>query len=242
MMTLYGAKGRIALIIPHEDYTTEYEFNRLAPEDIAFYAVRILLKSVSREGLMEMSKELDFALDRTPARVNLAVYHCTSGTFILGPKWEEEILKKIEQRLNVTSTSTMKSVVEALKYLGLNRISLVTPYTKELNDYESNYLLQFGIKVVKDSFLSLTSSEAMCSVERDELKQLIERADTPESQGIFISCTGLKTMGLIDEFEETYKKPVISSNSATLWNILRLLGVRDVSIKGYGKLLKGGVR
>jgi maleate isomerase len=241
-MVLYGVKGRVALIIPHEDYTTEYEFNRLAPKDVAFYTVRMLLKSVSREGLVEMSRELDSALDRAPARVNLAVYHCTSGTFILGPKWEEDILRRIEGRLNVASTSTMRSVVEALKHLGLSKISLATPYTKELNDYESNYLLQFGIRVVKDSYLSLTSSEAMCSVERDELKQLVERADTSESQGIFISCTGLKTMGLIDEFEETFRKPVVSSNSATFWNVLRLCGIGGVNIRGYGKLLMGGFR
>jgi len=237
---LYGIRGRIGLIVPHEDYTTEYEFNKLAPYEVAFYTTRIFLKSVSKEDLMKMSEEVDFVLGRIPPKVNLVVYHCTSGTFILGPKWEEEILERIRSKLNVTTISTMKSVVETLKYLNLNKISLVTPYTKELNEKESEYLLQFGVKVVKDSYLSLTSSEAMCAVESSEIKQLIEKANTPEAQGIFISCTGLKTMGLIDEFEETYKKPVISSNSATFWNILRLCGVRGVNIKGYGKLLLTG--
>lgn len=237
---LYGIKGRVGLIVPHEDYTTEYEFNKLAPDEIAFYTTRIFLKSVSREDLMKMSEELIFALDRIPPKVNLVVYHCTSGTFILGPKWEEEILERIRSRLNVTAISTMKSVVEALKYLNLSKISLVTPYTKELNERESEYLLQFGVRVVKDSYLSLTGSEAMCAVESSEIKQLIEKANTPEAQGIFISCTGLKTMGLIDEFEETYKKPVVSSNSATFWNVLRLCGIRGVNIRGYGKLLLTG--
>lgn len=235
-MVLYGVKGRVGLIVPHEDYTTEYEFNRLAPEEVVFYTTRIFLKSVSREDLVRMSEEVDSALDRIPPKVDLVIYHCTSGTFILGPKWEEGILERIRGRLNVTATSTMKSVVEALKYLGLSRVSLVTPYTRELNEAESKYLLQFGVRVVKDSCLSLTSSEAMCAVEHDEIKQLVEKADTPEAQGIFISCTGLKTMGLIDELEETYRKPVVSSNSATFWNVLRLCRLR-ANIKGYGRLL-----
>lgn len=237
---LCGVKGRVGLIVPHEDYTTEYEFNKLAPEEVVFYTTRIFLKSVSREDLMKMSEEIDFALERMPPKVNLVVYHCTSGTFVLGPKWEDGILERIKSRLNVTAISTMKSVVEALKYLKLDRVSLITPYTKELNEKESEYLSQFGVKVVKDSCLSLTSSEAMCAVEHDELKRLIEKVDTPEAQGIFISCTGLKTMGLIDELEEVYEKPVISSNSATLWNILRLCRLRKVYIKGYGKLLLMG--
>ncbi len=39
-----------------------------------------------------------------------------------------------------------------------------------------------------------------------------------------------------EQLESDLKKPVITSNQATLWNILRLADIQD-RIKGFGQLL-----
>jgi maleate cis-trans isomerase len=62
--------------------------------------------------------------------------------------------------------------------------------------------------------------------------------DDPESDALFISCTALHTFGLIEKLEKDLKKPVITSNQATIWNVLRLAGIKD-KINGYGQLLSG---
>ncbi len=236
-MVLYGEKARIGLILPHEDYTTEYEFNKLAPLDVAFYATRIKLKSVTKEDLVKMSEEVQIAVDRLPPKLNLLVYHCTSGTFVMGPEWERELLDEIKVKIGVKTISTMQSVIEALKKLNLKNISLATPYTETLNKLEINYLAGFNVKVVKDIGLSITNTEAMCALEHEEISKAVEEADSPLSNGLFISCTGLKTMGLIDELEGKLNKPVVSSNSATLWHALKLCNVPTKGVTGYGKSL-----
>ena len=58
-----------------------------------------------------------------------------------------------------------------------------------------------------------------------------------EADGIFISCTNLPTINIIEELETILKKPVISSNTATLWAMLKKIAV-PIKIKGYGKLLE----
>jgi len=236
-VVLYGEKGRIALILPHEDYTTEYEFNKIAPLSVAFYATRIKLKSVTQEDLLKMSKEVEIAVERLPPKIDLIIYHCTSGSFVLGPQWEKDLLDQIRRKAGLLAISTMESVIEALKALKLNKISLVTPYTKDLNKKEIDYLAKFEIKVLKDIALSLTSSEDMCALEQEEIHKSVKEVDSSDADGVFISCTALKTMGLIDRLEKELDKPVLSSNSATLWYSLRKLDVKSANVRGYGSRL-----
>ena len=237
-MVLYGRNGRIGLILPHEDYTTEYEFNKLAPPDVAFYATRIKLKSVTKEGLLKMSEEVEIAVERLPPKINLIVYHCTSGTFIMGPEWEKSLLNKIKEKTGLLAISTMESVVKALSSLKLNKISLVTPYTKDLNEKEIDYLAKFDVEVVNDVALSITSVENMCALEQDEIHKWVKHVDSPKANGVFISCTGLKTIGLLDKLEGELDKPVVSSNSATLWRSFKLCGVQSANVGGYGGLFR----
>jgi len=237
-MVLYGEKGRIGLILPHEDYTTEYEFNKVAPRDVAFYATRIKLKSVTREGLLKMSEEVEIAVDRLPPKINLIVYHCTSGTFVMGPEWERDLLSRIREKTGTWVISTMESVVKALSSLKLNKISLVTPYIKDLNEKEIDYLTKFNVAVIKDAALSMTSSEDMCALGQEEIYKWVKEVDSSEADGVFISCTGLKTMDLIDKLEGELDKPIVSSNSATLWHSLKLCGVQTTNVSGYGRLFK----
>ena len=52
---------------------------------------------------------------------------------------------------------------------------------------------------------------------------------------LFVSCTDLPALGLIEELEDRHQKPVVSSNQATFWTAARALGIGP--IEGYGRLL-----
>jgi arylmalonate decarboxylase len=62
--------------------------------------------------------------------------------------------------------------------------------------------------------------------------------DRPEADAIFISCTSLPTLKLIDAIEEQLGKPVVTSNQATFWNALQKLKLR-VRLPNGGRLLRG---
>ena len=70
----------------------------------------------------------------------------------------------------------------------------------------------------------------------DEIIALVRRVDRPEVQAIFISCTDLRVLELVDMLEQELSKPVLTSNQVTLWAILEALGRRD-TVPGYGRLL-----
>ena len=58
-----------------------------------------------------------------------------------------------------------------------------------------------------------------------------------EADGLFISCTNFASPFLLDGLEKETGKPVVNSNQASLWYMLRQVGVTD-PVKGYGSLLR----
>jgi maleate isomerase len=67
--------------------------------------------------------------------------------------------------------------------------------------------------------------------------QAAMQAVVPEADGIFITCTNFRCSDVIEEIEHDSGMPVVTSNQATAWHLMKLLGIDDV-IEGYGQLLR----
>jgi len=61
--------------------------------------------------------------------------------------------------------------------------------------------------------------------------------NTDDAEALFISCTALPALEIIQELENRIKKIVLSSNQVLIWNSIRSVGYTS-SIEGYGELLK----
>ena len=59
----------------------------------------------------------------------------------------------------------------------------------------------------------------------------------PDADGIFITCTNFRCSDVIEEIERDAGIPVVTSNQATAWHLMKLLGINDV-VEGYGQLLR----
>lgn len=64
-----------------------------------------------------------------------------------------------------------------------------------------------------------------------------EEADCTQAEALFISCTALRTVGLVETLEANLGKPVVTSNQTMFWHALRLAGYSR-SIKGFSRLLR----
>ena len=61
--------------------------------------------------------------------------------------------------------------------------------------------------------------------------------DCDEAEGMVVSCTDFPVLGMIPELEKRMGKPVITSNQATFWAVLRAAGIKD-QFKNFGTLLR----
>jgi len=74
--------------------------------------------------------------------------------------------------------------------------------------------------------------------ENEERAYLLARkADATGADAVLLSGTGLPTVAVLETLERDLGKPVISSNQASLWQALRMAGVRE-AIPGFGRLLR----
>ena len=59
--------------------------------------------------------------------------------------------------------------------------------------------------------------------------------DIKDADALFISCTALPAMSIIEKLEKKINKFVLSSNQALIWDTLVNIG-KNKSVKGFGKL------
>jgi maleate isomerase len=63
----------------------------------------------------------------------------------------------------------------------------------------------------------------------------IAKIDLQKVDGLFVSCTALKIVDILDQVEKKFSTTVVSSNQAIIWDSLKLVNVNP-NVQGYGKL------
>ena len=236
----YGWMAKVGLIVPASNTVNAHEWGLMAPEGIAIHTARANQAGrSSRESFESMGKSAEDAAGQLgTAGVDVVAYGCTSGSF-MGPR--EEMMQRLAARAGCSATNSADSVLAALKALGVKTVALATPYMPYINDVEIAFLEAEGISVCSSLGLGLGETEgerfAIRKVPPEAMFRMAHEVDRPEADAIFISCTNLATLRMIDRIEEQTGKPVITSNQATFWNVMRMLKLR-VTVPGAGRLLR----
>ena len=131
--------------------------------------------------------------------------------------------------------ATPHGQVEALRSLGIRRVSVVTPYTEDINLLERRFLETHGFMVEDIQGLGLADNLEIAAVGPERVMELVGEV-AGDSDGVFISCTNLHVVPLISGLEARLGRPLVASNQASMWAVLRVLRHRGVD--GYGKLLE----
>lgn len=229
---------RFGLIVPSSNTTMEDEFWRMASGWATVHTARMRLEKITVDELEEMEEQmLEAALRLADAEVNVIGYGCTSGSLLKGKDHAGEIERKITETTGISAVATAKAVIEALDELQVRRLCVATPYIEEINELEKGFLEQNKIDVLKIKGLGIAQNREVGSKNPSVAYELAKKVYLPEAQGIFISCTNFRTMEVIDELEKELDLPVISSNTATLWAMMKRADTKR-ELKGYGRLLR----
>ena len=230
--------SRIGLLLPSSNTTMEPDFYQMAPPGVTVHTARMLLREVTPDALEEMAGEATRAarLLKT-ADVDILAYGCTSGSLIRGVEWEKSLKVRLEETAGVPAVTTAGAVVEGLSTLGAERVSVFTPYTGVVNMHERSFLEAHGYEVETIRGLGLTDNQRIGRVSGEQLESFI--APVPGSDAVFVSCTNLPVIHLIEKLEEKHRLPFVTSNQATMWAALR--GLDQSNVDGYGTLLSDHV-
>lgn len=237
---MYGARCKIGVIVPSLNNTLEPEFNRMVPADVAVYATRLRLERGVPDDLRAMADLTEQAGELLRhADVDCIAYCCTTGSLIDGVDWDEELAARLGKATELPVTTTASAAIKAMRSLRLKTVSVATPYIDEVNKIERAYIEACGIRVNFITGLQFTRGEELHSLDQDAAREFCRAAMVDGADGLFISCTDFASIDFIEELERDLGKPVVTSNTATLWMVLSLIKL-DQPIEGFGQLLSGG--
>lgn len=219
---------KLGLMVPANNTTMEAEL-RAWLDGASCRTLRIprgkgLLGPAEIPAYVEQALELARGYD--PEQTDLVAYGCTAAGFIGGPARDAEIQNRLADITGKPVVTTASAMIAVLKQVGAQRIAVVTPYLDAVNERLRSYLEQSGISVVRlESFKAATTDE-LAAITPAQIAALARRTMTPDADAMFIACSQLPTMGILDDLEREFAKPVWSSIKATAWHARRVLADR----------------
>ncbi len=230
---------RVGLIALASDFTIEKDFiNVIKDKKIDFFVNRIeCYNPLTKENLIKMSdKVTEVTKDILPDQeLDCIVYGCTSGTIAAGHASIEKRVKEAKPMADVSTPST--AAIKALKKMNIKKVSIFTPYSKKLNDDVLDYFESEGFEVTSNLYFDIQDDYDIGKVDQNYLYEVLSKIDLNDADALFVSCTALPVLEIIDKLEKKLDTIVLSSNQALIWDTLVKIK-KNNSVEGFGKLFQ----
>jgi maleate cis-trans isomerase len=155
-------------------------------------------------------------------------------SYAIGLAEEPALVERIADLAGCPAVTAARAILAAFARLGVRRIALATPYPEAVEALGVTYWKAAGLEIVARRRL-----EGVTNI-YDETEarayELGRQTDMRNAEALLISGTGLPTAGIIQRLEDELHKPVVTGQTAALWQALRLAGV-NARISGHGQLL-----
>ena len=230
---------RIGLLALSTDLTIERDFQSICYRlPINLFVNRIHNENpLTKENLLKMYDQIEPVTEKIlpGEKINTVAYGCTSGTIAIGEDKVKEKIQLAKPGCHVTTPIT--SAIKAFNKMNVKKIAVFTPYPESVNKTISEYLIKKNINVMSFSTFNLDLDVDFARVDPKYLSEILTKLNINDADALFVSCTALPALEILDEVEKKINKPVFSSNQTLIWDTIRSVGYKS-SVEGYGKLLK----
>ena len=205
----------IGLVVLQTDETIEQDFRQLFPSDrVNLYVTRIPSgDEVTRESLAQMEIDLPRAVSLLPKDIDFDAigYGCTSGASVIG---SERIGDLCRSNASVGPvTDPVRALLAACSDLNVTRLAFLSPYIESVSQGLRDVLDENRVKTPIFGSFNEADDATVAKIARASLVEAARKlAQTGDVDALFMSCTNLKTLNLIEELEEDLGMPVLSSN------------------------------
>ena len=238
--------GRVGLLALATDFNSEQDLRRMFPEGLEIFTNRIKnANPTTIANLRAMAGDITRAAEGILPElgVDAMIYGCTAGSIAIGTEKLNELIHAACP--GIPTTNPVVAALTAFEAFGARQLSVLTPYIEEVNTEMANYFAGQGYDVLNIAGFGFENDIEMTSISPETICRAALQVCDPQADLLFISCTALRSSLAIRQIELELGKPVVTSNQALTWHVLRLLGV-SVPVAGFGRLfgqqLKSGDR
>lgn len=235
-----GRKATLGLVVLQSDETLEHDFRRLFTDlEVALYVSRIPSdETLSAASIALMEAELPRAAFLLPraATFSAVAYGCTSGTTLIGAAAVARMLRKGVETPMITDPLT--AALSALSALKVLHIGLVTPYVPSITAPVRDAFIRAGHLVPSAVTFGEASESTVARIGPEAIKAAARAvAHDKNVQAVFLSCTNLRTLDVIDDLEQELGLPVLSSNQVLAWHLAHMTKA-PISATAPGRLFR----
>lgn len=232
---------RVGVVVPF-DFALDWEYWRYLPEGVALHFTRTphlqrdssmyLARSCGKPSVVARAARSLLSIDP-----HATLYACTSGSFVGGVAWEEELRQKMKEAGCANPVTSSWAAMQAMELAGARRVAVCAPYSGSLTRRLVDFVEESGYQVVSAHYLGL--HRGIARVSQATIKDLVLQTKGSGADAVFVSCTSLRTFGILADLEEELGVPVFTSNQVSLWAALRAAGALDLDRAGGSQWLLG---
>jgi maleate isomerase len=231
-------RAHVGVIVPAVNRTCEEQFHRHAPPSLGIHMMRARIAGKWAAPVAQLENEISHVTEvLAECAPDLMVYNCTASSMKEGPEGERRILDIMEKAAGIPSISTSAAVSDAFRTMGIKSVVVLTPYPN--NDDILFYLDKIGVRVVNNVALNLNTAR-YGAVTPQEWTELAAKHDSKDADAIFFSCAATTQIDAVEPTETALGKPVVNSNQAVLWSVLKTLSGKlgSYDVPKTGSLMK----
>jgi arylmalonate decarboxylase len=223
------------VLIPSTNTTVEIECRLLPPT----YQAHVGRLMSSGGGSFSPSRDEDIDYQSRllgTAKVELVILAQTSAS-LFAEDYDDVVTKRMSAGAGVPALTSAQAVGRAARALGARRIAIVSPYSVPVNERAVRYFkTRHGLETVAVEGFGATDAYAIGQLGPQNARDAFARIDRPEIEVFVVPGGNFPTMSSVAAWEREFGKPVVTTNQASFWAMLRAFEAAD-RLPGFGRLL-----
>lgn len=204
-------------------------FSRFRVTEIALDAV-----ALSQFDASVMLPAADLLAD---AKVDAIAWNGTSASW-LGVGRDRSLCEAITARTGVPATTSTLACIDAARALGAKRVSLVSPYTDDVQRRIGDVWAAEGLVPHAERHLGLRDNYSFGEVAPATIADMIRAVAAEGADAVVILCTNLDGAALAASLERELDIAVLDSVAVTLWRMLGLAGGDIGALAQWGRIFQ----
>ncbi len=224
------------VLIPSTNTTVEME-SRLLPLAYQAHIGRLMTSAPGQTFSPSRDEDIDYQSRLLgTAKVELVILAQTSAS-LFADDYDETVTRRMSAGAGVPAITSAQAVGRAVRALRARRIAVVSPYSDPVNERAARYFeSKHGLEPVALEGFGATDSYAIGQLGPENARDAFARIDRPEIEVFVVPGGNFPTMTSIAGWEQEFGKPVVTTNQASLWAMLRALNGGD-RLPTFGRLL-----
>jgi arylmalonate decarboxylase len=223
------------VLIPSTNTTVEIEC-RLLP---AAYQAHVGRLMSSGGGSFSPSRDEDIDYQSRllgTARVELVILAQTSASLFVDD-YDDVVTKRMSAGAGVPAITSAQALGRAVRALGARRVGIVSPYSDAVNERAARYFAaKHGLDPVALEGFRATDAYAIGQLGPQHARDAFARIDRPQIEAFVVPGGNFPTLPSIAAWERELGKPVVTTNQASFWAMLRAFDATD-RLPAFGRLL-----